>query len=161
MPNTDPAFLKVLKDQKLEPKMVPVRYMPDAHRIKALAMCSRRVPALNVDNTTKPRSGGLCPNLSPEEHERYNAFESHMREVKNGRRMFRTKGDLLGMGPLSVQEGDEVWIILGAKIPFVLRLVDGGKELKRYKLIGEAFILGYMDGEAVQEKRELTEIGLV
>jgi hypothetical protein len=84
-----------------------------------------------------------------------------MREVKTGRRMFRTKGDLLGMGPKSVQEGDEVWAILGAKVPFVVRKVDEGREPRRYQLIGEAFVLGYQDGEAVEEKRELKAIGLV
>jgi len=67
----------------------------------------------------------------------------------------------VGMGPKSVQEGDEVWVIMGAKVPFVLRPVDGGKAPKRYRLIGEAFVLGYMDGEVLEEERELQGFGLL
>ena len=158
---TDETYLKILTDQNLESKMAPVRYMPDADRIKALAMCARTPPPNNDSTTPDPQKGGLCPVLTPEEQGRLSAFEARMREVKTGRRMFRTKGDLLGMGPKSVQEGDEVWAILGAKVPFVLRKVDEGREPRRYQLIGEAFVLGYQDGEAVEEKRELKAIGLV
>ncbi|OCL09415.1 hypothetical protein AOQ84DRAFT_257225, partial [Glonium stellatum] len=86
---------------------------------------------------------------------RKSAFEARMREVKAGRKMFRSKSDLLGMGPKSTQEGDEVWVLLGAKVPFVLRPVNGGKASRRYRLIGEAYVHGYMDGEALREQREL------
>ncbi|KAK0720156.1 heterokaryon incompatibility protein-domain-containing protein [Lasiosphaeris hirsuta] len=56
------------------------------------------------------------------------------------RRMFRTDGGLLGAGPRSVAERDEVWILGGAVVPVVLRRVGNG----RHRLVGEAYVHGYM-----------------
>lgn len=38
-----------------------------------------------------------------------------------------------------------MFVILGADVPFVLRPYDDG-----YELIGEAYVQGIMDGEALQ-----------
>lgn len=59
------------------------------------------------------------------------------------RRLFRTDGGLLGMGPLETEMGDEVWILAGAKTPVVLRDGSPGKK----QLLGEAYIHGLMHGE--------------
>jgi hypothetical protein len=67
----------------------------------------------------------------------------------------------LSMGPKSTQKGDEVWIIVDARVPFVLRVVEDGKVLKRYSLVGEAFVLGYMNREVLQEKRKVEAVGLI
>ncbi|KAK3359616.1 heterokaryon incompatibility protein-domain-containing protein [Lasiosphaeria hispida] len=56
------------------------------------------------------------------------------------RRVFRTDGGLLGAGPRSVAQGDEVWILGGAVVPMVLRRVGEG----RHQLVGEAYVHGYM-----------------
>jgi hypothetical protein len=41
-----------------------------------------------------------------------------------------------------MQSGDIICVLLGARVPCVLRSVDGG-----FKLIGEAYCDGIMDGE--------------
>lgn len=51
----------------------------------------------------------------------------------------------LGLGPDSVQELDFVCILQGARVPFIVRITEDGK----YKLIGEAFVFGFMAGEAI------------
>ncbi|KAK2865005.1 hypothetical protein FQN49_004000 [Arthroderma sp. PD_2] len=80
------------------------------------------------------------------------------------RRLFVTKGRFLGLGPAGMKEDDEIWVLPGAGAAFVLRKiidgVDGG--CPKYKFIGETYIHGVMDGEAVEGKQdELTSISLV
>jgi len=55
-------------------------------------------------------------------------------------------GDLdgrYGIGPLSMEAGDEIWIIAGEPVPCVLRPA----EADHYEFIGEAYIYGIMQGE--------------
>jgi hypothetical protein len=53
---------------------------------------------------------------------------------------------LVGIGPPSTQENDVVCILFGCSVPCILRPHDDGAW---YELIGEAYIYGKMDGEAV------------
>lgn len=69
------------------------------------------------------------------------------------RRLFLTLNGLLGIGPDTVREGDVVAVLSGGEVPFILRptnnrasAVDG---IDRYLLVGECFIEGLMNGEAV------------
>jgi len=62
----------------------------------------------------------------------------------DARRVFRTKGGLLGAGPRSLRPGDEVWVLAGALVPHVLREVGGGRGT--HSLVGECYVHGYMHG---------------
>jgi Heterokaryon incompatibility protein (HET) len=77
-------------------------------------------------------------------------FEKMMRTMTEGRRLFCTNDGLLGLGPRSIGEEDrqiyEVWILKGAKVPYILSKLEGG----RYRLIGEAYVHGIMHGEIVR-----------
>ena len=55
-------------------------------------------------------------------------------------RLFRTEKGYLGMGPVSVLPGDEVWVLAGARVPFVLR---------RCRLLGQCYVHGLMHGEGL------------
>lgn len=74
-------------------------------------------------------------------------FEARMEEVTAGRRLFITQNGLLGIGPKSidVKDKDEVWILRGASVPFILRPIGNGK----FRVIGEAYVHGIMRGELV------------
>ena len=61
------------------------------------------------------------------------------------RRLFNTKGRLLGLGSASLEAGDEVWILADAAMPYVLRPSGNG----RYRLVAAAYVHGIMHGEAV------------
>jgi hypothetical protein len=88
--------------------------------------------------------------------ERFNAVVGLTLE---SRRMFVTKDSRLGMGPQSLECGDEIWGLEGANVPFVLR--RSNKE--NFQLVGEAFVFGAMHGEAVKgiTRDNLTEVRLV
>lgn len=48
--------------------------------------------------------------------------------------------------PLS-RVGDEVCVLFGMEVPFILRPVPGSSSLE-YELVGECYVHGMMDGEA-------------
>ncbi|RYC59873.1 hypothetical protein CHU98_g6344 [Xylaria longipes] len=67
-----------------------------------------------------------------------------------GRCFFVTDGGLMGMGSGFMRSGDIICVPLGCKTPILLR-PDGNKE---YSLVGDAYVDGYMNGEAVKEWME-------
>jgi hypothetical protein len=76
----------------------------------------------------------------------------------NGRNLFTTANKGFGKGPLSTRRGDEVWILRGGKVPYVLRPLGNAT----YKLVGEAYMHGIMQGEAiVNREKEFKTLTLV
>ncbi len=59
---------------------------------------------------------------------------------------FITKKGYCGLGPNALRSGDMVCVLYGGAVPFVLR---PKKEL--YQLIGEAYVHGIMEGEAISQ----------
>lgn len=55
----------------------------------------------------------------------------------------QTRKARMGLAPFSAKLEDEVWILHGAKVPFILRPRSDGT----YEFIGEAYIHGIMQGE--------------
>jgi hypothetical protein len=64
------------------------------------------------------------------------------------RRLFKTKNDFVGMGTLSIQPGDQVWLIRDSLVPLVLRPTSGSSGT--FRLVGEAYLHGFMYGEMLQ-----------
>jgi hypothetical protein len=86
------------------------------------------------------------------------AFKNAMSPAVPFRRLYRTARGYLGLGPASVEVGDRVYLLRGAKVPFVLR--DGGAG--RFELMGETYVHGFMDGQMLSEVGDsLAEIVLV
>lgn len=74
-----------------------------------------------------------------------------------GRRFFETSGrlrsqePLFGLGGSNVKTGDVVCILFGCSVPVVLRKLSQGKD-PDYAFIGECYLHGMMDGEAIPGK---------
>ena len=66
-------------------------------------------------------------------------------EVGKGRSLFWTKG-YMGLGPQCVEKGDKICIIYGCGTPFLLRPITDKSD---YQLVGECYVDGLMDGEAL------------
>ncbi len=60
-----------------------------------------------------------------------------------GRRLFRTDAQRFGIGHEALRIEDEIWLLAGAQVPFILRRRPDGK----FTLIGEAYVDGMMYGE--------------
>jgi hypothetical protein len=73
-------------------------------------------------------------------------FMNAVQKFTIGRNMCVTAGGFLGRVPMGSAIGDKICILFGGCVPFVLRDSDGGY----FKFIGECYIHGIMDGEAME-----------
>ena len=70
-----------------------------------------------------------------------------VREVTRTRRFFVTADRYMGIAPSKAREGDRVAIVYGCSTPVLLRGVTG--DGVKWCLVGECYVYGLMDGEAV------------
>ncbi|KAH7312129.1 heterokaryon incompatibility protein-domain-containing protein [Rhexocercosporidium sp. MPI-PUGE-AT-0058] len=63
----------------------------------------------------------------------------------NRRRFFVSQGNLVGLAPAGAEVGDLVCVLLGCRYPVVLR-----RKGSDHLLVGEAYVDGYMYGEAMR-----------
>ncbi|KAF2015229.1 hypothetical protein BU24DRAFT_174169 [Aaosphaeria arxii CBS 175.79] len=86
------------------------------------------------------------------------------------RAFFTTTQGRIGFGPADACPGDELWIPYGSKVPFVLRRLDGAAseisqnlrskiaaESSKYfhrTVVGDCYIQGIMNGEAIVEQTD-------
>ncbi|TLD31339.1 hypothetical protein PspLS_01816 [Pyricularia sp. CBS 133598] len=90
---------------------------------------------------------GVTPNLTIEQS--VNSF--------GGARIFSTTAEgRLCMAPKETRVGDVVCVLLGSEVPFVIRPTRQGM----YELIGEAYVSGIMDGEALSGQYDQVDIML-
>ncbi|KAM5349772.1 hypothetical protein ACJ41O_006277 [Fusarium nematophilum] len=61
-----------------------------------------------------------------------------------GRCFFVTQNGYMGLASSTIQNGDGIWILPGCPLPLILRPCGDS-----FVLVGECFILGFMDGEAL------------
>ena len=80
-------------------------------------------------------------NLFQETQPFLTAFEP----VAKDRRFCVTKNGCMGLVPKRAAEGDRLCVFLGGAAPFVIRKNVSG----HYSLVGECYIHGSMDGEAI------------
>jgi hypothetical protein len=75
-----------------------------------------------------------------------------------GHSFFITDRGYIGFGPPTLKVGDEIWVLFGGRMPFVL-----SRRRTEYKFRGEAYVHGIMDGEAVERStvEEVRRVNLV
>jgi hypothetical protein len=75
---------------------------------------------------------------------------------------FVTRKGYIGIGPPNTRPGDQVWILCGGQVPFVLRQVEQenptSNATSERTLVGDAYVHGIMDGEAVGENAEICTV---
>lgn len=78
----------------------------------------------------------------------------------SGRTFFVTKSGNMGLCFPHTRPGDEVWVLAGGNVPFVLRPIsdtdDATEAITRSrKIVGECYLNGFMDGEALQKEGDI------
>ncbi|TFB01524.1 hypothetical protein CCMA1212_006209 [Trichoderma ghanense] len=68
-----------------------------------------------------------------------------------GRRFFITKKGYFGLGPQKAEPGDGVAVLFGSGVPFVLRGCSTADGKRAWKMVGECYVHGIMQGEIIQE----------
>ncbi|KAN0108670.1 HET domain containing protein [Hyaloscypha variabilis] len=89
------------------------------------------------------------------------AFEFDVYQRMLERKFFVTKNGRYGLGPGALQVGDSCCVLLGCRMPLVLR--PTATEL-HFKVVGASYICGTMDGgimKDINSASDLTEITLV
>ncbi|KAI2622483.1 heterokaryon incompatibility protein-domain-containing protein [Hypoxylon sp. NC1633] len=77
------------------------------------------------------------------------------------RTMFITHTGFLGFGPAHLSVGDEVWILQGGSVPFVLRRTIDRSMPDRRLFIGPSYVDGIMKGELALDAEQFDPISLV
>ena len=78
------------------------------------------------------------------------------------RRLVWTKKGYLGLAPASAAVNDYVCILFGGSVPFVLRKGNlPSSQERHFKLVGECYVHGIMDGEVLAKKPQVMEFVLV
>ncbi|KAF7539643.1 hypothetical protein G7054_g1984 [Neopestalotiopsis clavispora] len=63
--------------------------------------------------------------------------------------LFLTQSGLIGVGSPGCRVGDQVYVLYGGKIPFILRPARKRGRQNCYRYVGHAYVHGIMDGEAL------------
>ncbi|KAI1405985.1 heterokaryon incompatibility protein-domain-containing protein [Hypoxylon fuscum] len=77
------------------------------------------------------------------------------------RTMFITKTGLLGFGANHMSVGDQVWVLDGGNVPFILRPSSGNPVPDSHYLIGPSYVHGIMENEAATETHKSKSICLI
>ena len=86
---------------------------------------------------------------------RANTFAVATGRVYSNRTLFVAGNGSLGLAPLAATQGDQIWFLAGAKVPYILRPTD---EADTFELVGEAYLHGYMHGEAANVAGNLKRV---
>jgi hypothetical protein len=76
-------------------------------------------------------------------------YDTELEEKLQHHSFFITKDGRFGLGSPYLQKGDVVLVLAGAAVPYVGRRFYPIQPTPRFKLIGEAYVHGIMDGELV------------
>ncbi|KAK6606664.1 hypothetical protein H4I95_04313 [Botrytis cinerea] len=103
-----------------------------------------RYPGLRIPPSWELRRSYL--ESVDKDNQNQGAILSYVYGLNFGPRAFiTTEEGYMGIGPLGVEEGDYVCVLLGTELPIVLRPTKSGEFL----VVGSYFIHGLMDGEAL------------
>jgi hypothetical protein len=103
------------------------------------------VPVKNIDLRSKSGEEDLA-----------NSFLEAIKRVMLHRRFFLTRKGNFGIGPMSSQAGDLLYLFAGGRTPYIIRQGSARHSVNSegcsdaYTFVGECYCHGIMDGEALE-----------
>ena len=108
--------------------------------------------ALRKINEATGVNGDVDPavwtSIDPADLQHFVAFGNTITRHCAGRHLCVTSGGYLGHVHDGTLIGDKICILFGSRVPFVLRECEG----RFFKLVGECYVHGIMDGEAMKDR---------
>jgi hypothetical protein len=119
--------------------------------VQKIDIVSRRAWNEYITNfkQTMPAKDDDHQNWLSEVSRMYAGFVERRSLTMRSRSFFISRTGYMGIGPLAVKEGDMICILLGCNIPLLIR-----KEDDYHVLVGECFVWGLMDGEAMEGRTD-------
>jgi hypothetical protein len=81
-------------------------------------------------------------------------FSAHVPKALMGRRFFISSKGYIGLAPLGVEVSDRLCVLAGGRVPFIVRAVERIQTQTASpfvcRLIGDSYVHGLMDGEAMK-----------
>lgn len=125
---------------------------------------------MEANPTLSDRSRNLAPppsdasNITNYEWEMACEVQNAINHASWNREFFVTNEGYIGIGPVGMQPGDEVYTLIGAQVPFVLRPAFSEhsrtqEPIERFELMAECYVHGIMDGELWTEGKRKREQG--
>jgi hypothetical protein len=107
---------------------------------------------LRIDTPPVPSLSGSVSSLVDESEELDDNVDDKKQQAViinaaitiNRRRLFISQTGVVGLSPWNAAVGDVICVLLGCRFPVILRPVEG-----KYILVGEAYVDGFMNGEAM------------
>ncbi|MCJ1435515.1 hypothetical protein MMC27_004889 [Xylographa pallens] len=105
--------------------------------------------------TSPPRSAAtVIENITAADDDVKQPLEYRLRDTAAGRVFCTTTAGYMGLVPEQAQTEDVIVVLFGGSSPFILRLREGAHggtpQEREWQLIGECYIHGIMDGEAMK-----------
>jgi hypothetical protein len=137
-------------------------------------------PIRRVGVEHESRIGRLFEDGLKDEEEYWPLWNSLSGMVPN-QVFFVSRMGYVGIGPLGMRKGDEVWVLGGGAVPFVLRSSkdtglggraggdgersrhgeeDGAGNQSQHEFVGDAYVHGIMDGQAAGEEVKMRSVWL-
>ena len=117
------------------------------------------------DTRISDNKGNLHSSKVHETSEMTSMFLKRVRSVIWNRRIFEMEPNkgfmdpLFGLAPEGTEAGDIVCILFGCTVPVVLKRLEKDSTMQElYELVGEAYVHGVMDGEAVQDEELVKDL---
>ncbi|KAF2653328.1 HET-domain-containing protein [Lophiostoma macrostomum CBS 122681] len=111
-------------------------------------------PGSSIQQVTDhiPNLGHFPPHTVDQEVKLRNLIKNELHGANSfalcaSRKIFQTEQGLFGLGPSSLQTGDIVAVIYGARVPIILHPTED----RSWRVLGDSYVHGIMNGEIVRE----------
>jgi hypothetical protein len=144
----DTLWRTLVADRTSEGENPPPLYHRAALHCMALTDNNGNIGTSRLLDRANPMNGKL-PQVVTEYLKRMQAVTWNRKFLEADQRTMNGLERLFGLGPPDLENNDIICILFGCSVPCILRSCSCDKDFKHFQFVGEAYIHGRMDGEAI------------